>query len=752
MEFDFNQQPGRMLWRSEAGKDWEPLVSIVTPYYNGAAHIWQTCRCVLNQTFPYFEWIIVDDGSTREKDVLILQEIAAQDPRIRILHKDNGGISSARNFGIRYAKTDYILPLDCDDLIEPTFTEYCWWMLQKHPGAAWAYTNSVGFQDQEYLWKIPFDPMRMKYENHLTATALIRRENLVQIGGYHEGQKYLNEDWHAWLKMMAKGGYPVQSAGEYLFWYRRNDTGVLTKVIQDKKIKKENRKLIGTAAREIQLPSQPIIYPRHFSYAWTSPEFSDWDRCIYAKKTRTHIAFLFPHLVMGGADKFNLDLISGLDPEKFETSILTTLQSENGWLQEFRKVTPNIFNLANFMDPQDYAEFISYYLKSRAVDILFVSNSFHGYYLLPWLREHFPDLVILDYVHMEEWYWRNGGYARTSSMVAAVTEKTYVCNSATRDVMIKAFARHEDSVQTVHIGVDERFFCSEQAEPGTLYRELDISEGAPVVLFICRLHPQKRPFLMLQIAQQVVKKLPQTTFVVVGEGPLEQELKNAVKQKGLERNVRFAGYRKDVRSYYRDAKVTLICSLKEGLALTAYESCAMGVPVVSADVGGQKDLIDSTVGALIPCLQKEENSLDCRVFSEEEVNNYVSAIINLLTDEKQWKQKSAACREKIENAFTIRNMAAFFQQEFQNMMTDEALRSKRHQISQALSLCRPLAGEFYALEMQHQSAEDGAAPHAESLFSRGVRVLREKGFGAFILGVLSWGKRRVSWRLKRLRR
>ena len=71
------------------------------------------------------------------------------------------------------------------------------------------------------------------------------------------------------------------------------------------------------------------------------------------------------------------------------------------------------------------------------MDVLFVSNSYHGYYLIPWLREHFPELPIVDYVHMEEWYWRQGGYARASGMLGAVTEKTYVCNSATRDVLIE---------------------------------------------------------------------------------------------------------------------------------------------------------------------------------------------------------------------------------------------------------------------------------------------------------------------------
>lgn len=706
MQFDFSQQPGLKRWHDDRVKTEKPMLSIITPYYNGGRHIRQTCGCVLDQTFPWFEWIIVDDGSTNEADIRLLGEIAAQDPRIRVFRKENGGIASARNFGIHRSQTDYILPLDCDDLIEPTFAEYCWWMLQKNPQASWAYTDSVGFQGIEYLWHKEFDPELLKQENHLTATALIRKEALLAIGGYDETHKHYNEDWYAWLKIVAGGGYPVQSCGEYLFWYRRNDDGVLSIVTKDEAVKKANQQMIASAAAEVVDPKPPVIYPKPFAYHWTQPKLSDWDKCVCEKKEKIHIAFLFPHLEMGGADKFNLDLISGLDREKYETGIITTTQNTQQWLQAFRAVTPEIFNLANFADPRDYAEFISYYLISRKVDILFVSNSYHGYYLIPWLRQQFPDLVIVDYVHMEEWYWRGGGYARTSGMAGAVTEKTYVCNSATAQVLSEHFHRDPASVETVHIGVDEVFFDRNAVSPGGLYRQLRIPESRPVVLFICRLHPQKRPFLMLEIAKKVAQERPDAAFAVVGSGPQEEELHSRANVLGLQNNVFFLGAHKDVRPFYRDARVTLVCSLKEGLSLTAYESCAMGVPVVSADVGGQRDLIDSSVGALVPCLQSEFTDMDNRDFRTEEVEYYAKAVLKYLNDDLLWEKTSRNCREKIESGFTIGSMVRFFDREFTRLTSDPLLKQKRAAMAQALKACEPLAAELYTMEMQQQSTED----------------------------------------------
>lgn len=741
MDFDFSQQPGLTRWNKNLVKTGKALVSIITPFYNSGKHIQQTCNCVLDQTFPFFEWIIVDDGSTKAEDLEILEGIAKQDPRIRVLHKENGGISTARNFGIRHAATDLILPLDADDLIEPAFVEYCWWMLQKNPDAAWSYINSVGFQGEEYVWHVPFDPEKMKKENLLTATALIRKEVLEAVGGYHEGSKHYNEDWYAWLRIIARGGFPVQGGGEYQFWYRRSNTGVLSMVKTDKKIAKANRALLDSAAAEIKVPRPAVIYPKPFYHGWDVPKMSSWDRSVYEKKDKKHICFLLPHLEMGGADKFNLDLIAGLDKEKYETGIITTIQNKHEWLQRFRKVTPDIFNMANFMEPKDYAEFISYYIKSRQVDVLFVSNSYHGYYLVPWLRQNFPDLAIVDYVHMEEWYWRDGGYARTSGVIAGVTEKTYVCNSATEQVMLDHFNRTPESVETVHIGVDEKRFDKNLVEPGILYQEMNIPQERPVVLFICRLHPQKRPFLMLEIAKRVAKAVPNVAFAVVGNGPQEMEMKFRVKEWGLENTVYFLGAKKDARPYYRDAKLTLVCSLKEGLSLTAYESCAMGVPIVSADVGGQKDLVDNTVGALIPFLQSEAGDIDARQFPEEEIASYVDAIVRYLSDETLWQQASENCRKKIEAAFTIDKMVEYFNVEFERLTTDQNLLEQRRKVAAALERTAPMAAELFVMEMRMQSAEDDAGcSYNPTLLSKVKQALQNEGVMGLIKKTIRWIK------------
>lgn len=704
MKFDFSQQPGLIRWNRNLKFDGKPLVSIITAFYNAGKYFQQTYNSVMDQTFPWFEWIIVDDGSTDEESLLLLNKLALSDQRIKIIHQENAGAPSARNTGILNSTTDYIFPLDSDDLIEPTCLEYNFWALYFNPKATWSYSDSVGFQNEEYLWDASFDPERMKKTNHLVVTALIRKQAALDVGCYSIQEGPFDEDWHFWLKLLAQGAFPVQIKGEYLFWYRRSENGVYASVHNNLQNNKRNKKIISEQAAFVIAPEKPVIYPTGVSKTYTLPVESKWNRSIYKEHHKIHILCLFPWLSMGGADKFNLDLLTGLDKECYEISIITTTPSDNAWLQRFREVTPEIFNLPNFLSDENFPEFINYFIKSREIDIIFQSNSLDGYYLLPWIRQHFPNVAIVDYVHMEEWYWRNGGYARDSGIMGNIIEHTYVCNSATRKIMVEKLNKDPEKVETVHIGIDDTYFNPDKVRPSLLYKELKIATDRPIVLFICRLHPQKRPFLMLKIAEQVKKEIENIAFVVIGDGPQEEELQAAAESMNLTETVYFLGAKSEVRPYYRDAKLTLICSMKEGLALTAYESCAMGVPVISADVGGQKDLIDNEVGALIPYMQDEEQDFDVRTFSKAEIAAYTNAIVEVLSDDNKWNILSQKCRCRIKKSFTINTMIEKMDAEFRRIVATPSLALDREKKTEALKELGLLAGELYTVSAALKSA------------------------------------------------
>lgn len=95
-----------------------PLISVIVPVYKVEQYL---CRCVdsiLAQTFSDFELILVDDGSP-DRSGAMCDDYAAKDDRVRVIHKENGGLSSARNAGIDTAIGDYLMFVDSDDVIHP---------------------------------------------------------------------------------------------------------------------------------------------------------------------------------------------------------------------------------------------------------------------------------------------------------------------------------------------------------------------------------------------------------------------------------------------------------------------------------------------------------------------------------------------------------------------------------------------------------------------------------------------------------
>lgn len=95
-----------------------PLISVIVPVYKVEPYLERCVNSILSQTFRDFELILVDDGSP-DKCPQMCDEFAQKDERITVIHKENGGVSSARNEGIKAAKGEYIWFVDSDDSIEP---------------------------------------------------------------------------------------------------------------------------------------------------------------------------------------------------------------------------------------------------------------------------------------------------------------------------------------------------------------------------------------------------------------------------------------------------------------------------------------------------------------------------------------------------------------------------------------------------------------------------------------------------------
>lgn len=681
--FDFELQPGRTASaRFDLNRvcSMPPKISVITPLQSTPDHsISQFFNCMRSQTLPWFEWIIVCGETMPSPDREQLNCLAREDTRIQ-LRFVNDEMAAACNMAAAVAQAEYLCFYEAQHLVEPPFLESLFLALSHESKAGWAYSDAVMLGAKEYLYQSDFDSADLKKKNMIPMPILLRAKNFWQSGGFACGMQFKEAKWYLLLKLLAQQSAPFH-VQQLLSWVVHPEENLSKDAL---------KKLRNTAQEEIRDGRHPKIQaicgripdgiPACVRWGGKTDFFADivpWSEgnALPFAKSKRRVLLLLPHMVMGGADRFNLDLIAGLDPERFAVSIVTTLPSTNEWRQRFTQLADDIFPLAYLLDKVQWPAFLDYMIRTRKIDIVFNTNSYYAYFVLPWLHLRYPELPFIDYVHMEDWCYRHGGFARPSGAIGPFLDRTYVCNEATRRVMIEHFGRKAESVQTVYIGVDETKFDPELAAVPEITLPRRFREKT-VILFPCRICPQKRPFLMLKIAKQ----LPQFAFVVVGDGPQLKELRRVCHQEGLDRTVYFAGPQKEMRPWYKAAALTLICSLKEGLSLTAYESLSMGIPVVTSDVGGQRELVDETVGRVVPLLQSESDDEDNRAFSRQEIMLYVEAIRQVVSEAEGGALK-ARCREKIINGgFMVRDMQRQLSEELLRLTAQEECRARRQRI------------------------------------------------------------------------
>lgn len=647
---DYSKKPGDKIEKiGQLINSENPVISIITPYYNGGKTLMETANAVFSQTYPYFEWIIVDDGSKDKESLEKLKEIEKMDNRVVVYHKENGGPSVARDYGIEKSNKDskYIFFLDCDDIPDKTMLECLYWTLETHSEASFAYTTMVNFGDREFIWEQYLTVEKEKEDNLICIASMVKKEDLIEVGCFGIKEKAMYEDWNLWLKLLEKGKIPIR-VNAPIFWYRTSNTGELSRA---NKNKEQAMKYINETASKITNDVEPIQFPREANKYDTVKIHKDMILPKYQKNGKKKILFIFPWMVTGGADFFNLDLIKRLDKNKFESIVLTTTPNDNPIRQDFEMVCNEVYDMSTFLDRSDYINFVDYIIESRKIDLVFVSNSHYGYYMLPFIKAKYPNIPCIDYIHSIDLADPRSGFGRCSKDVDYCLDKTYCCNNFTKKQLINDF--NKNNVETIYIGTDSEKFDPVKYDKNKLKDKYNIPKNKKIISFIARLSEEKRPEMFVEICKRLHYNNPNLYFVIAGDGYLYNSVNSKITDDFI-----MLGMIKETAEIYAISDITVNCSSLEGLALTSYESLSMGVPVVSTDVGGQTELIDENVGGVVH-YNKNAN----KTIYNNEIDEYVKQVERVL---KNLDEISKNCRNKIEDAFTLNSMADKFSNIFEN--------------------------------------------------------------------------------------
>src|SRR5579863_1508330 len=191
-----------------------PEVSVIIPAYSTADHIAAALKSVFAQTFSNFEVILVNDGSPDTPE--LEQAIQPYLSRITYLKQENGGPSSARNFGIRQARGDWLAFLDSDDAWLPQYLAEQIRFLSSDAALDMAYCDATLEGDPQFKGKtfmqlcpsigpVTFESILMERTQVLTSATVVRRRNVVDSGLFDEELRCA-EDHDLWLRISHAGG------------------------------------------------------------------------------------------------------------------------------------------------------------------------------------------------------------------------------------------------------------------------------------------------------------------------------------------------------------------------------------------------------------------------------------------------------------------------------------------------------------------------------------------------------------------
>jgi glycosyltransferase involved in cell wall biosynthesis len=223
-------------------------VSVIIPVYNAERYIADTLRSLLAQTYPYFEALIVDDGSP-DRSLEVCQRFT--DRRIRIIRQPNRGLPGARNTGIRHAQGEYIAFLDADDLWTPDKLEKHVAHLERSPQVGVSFSYSAFINETGNLTGIYQIPRRIRQITPEYAlcrnpvgngsAAVIRRQVFEAIGYtddlhgvpethyFDERLKYAKADatdLECWTRIATHTAWKLEGIPEALTFYRVNAGGL----------------------------------------------------------------------------------------------------------------------------------------------------------------------------------------------------------------------------------------------------------------------------------------------------------------------------------------------------------------------------------------------------------------------------------------------------------------------------------------------------------------------------------------------
>lgn len=309
-----------------------------------------------------------------------------------------------------------------------------------------------------------------------------------------------------------------------------------------------------------------------------------------------HIAFFLNSVEIGGVEEHVVTLIKHMNRERFTLFLIAHPQLKDFFEKGLAATPiPSCFvNIRSFASIKEMVRCI-HFLKRSRIDIL---NS-HLYYAALFgspLAKIAGVCKTVETAHLAP-EWRHGckgwAAAKFDRVMSSFTDLIVAVSEQVKQYYVEKQGFRKEKISVLHNGIETRSLYEHYATCATdhLRLTLRLSETDKVILTVGRLTHQKGIDVLLDAMPGVLRSMPNTKVLILGEGELSNMLRQRASSLNIEDSVRFIGYREDVVPYFKIADVVAMPSRWEGLPYAALEASACGKMLIASDTGGLREII-----------------------------------------------------------------------------------------------------------------------------------------------------------------
>ncbi len=597
-----------------------PLISVLLPVYNSALYLREAIDSILTQSYPHFELLIINDGSTDESESIIK---SYQDIRINYFKNDgNQGLIYTLNKGISLAKGAYIARMDGDDIALPKRLEIQLAHFNTNPDASLICSPIIPIHASGELAKAWAADVENKtsqqirqaliHENCIAHPSVLIKTEVAKKYQYNSKQKG-SEDWDLWMRLSADG-HKIVKTEMPLLKYRFLSTGITMsdnkqQSVELKSIKVKFKFLLGqisklkingytcqvaysllrSGARHIKINRLPPVL--RSIKRWTSIPFTKAGsqlkllEAFYKPPLQFDLIFFFPYCHIGGAERVHANIVSIYKGKKVAV-FFTGISHKSDFFFLFENSAP-AFNIGFCLNHPFYEKktkkIIFSIIESNHKATFFGCNNL---FFDEATNKYAPNFRFIDLTHDYVYTPPHINSYEDVNLFFKCEKRIFISEKAIEQTKLCYAAESAPQMAYNKLTLITNYVAIPEAIPIKDYN------GALKVLYVGRGSAEKRAHLFGALAKRVTNTNTSITFTGIGN------LKEVIQSEDV-KSVQLTGelnHFSEVEKYYNTHHIIVITSIREGFPMAIMEGMAHGMMVLSTGVGDVNKHVSSDIG------------------------------------------------------------------------------------------------------------------------------------------------------------